>query len=85
VEKQGTKNWRAIRGDRPLNEDMLALYRQLMEAEVRLAEDSYLAALARDLATRGGHLEVLAVLPDETLTLLREPPDPASEPPAPGD
>ena len=52
-----------------------------MEAETRLAEDPHLAALARDVAARGGHLEVLAVFPDETVRLFREPPDPADEPP----
>jgi hypothetical protein len=35
---QKGKNWRAIRGQRPLNEGRVASYRRLMEAELRLAE-----------------------------------------------
>jgi hypothetical protein len=34
----------------------------------------YLDALMRYVAALGGHLEVRAVFPDETITLLREPP-----------
>jgi hypothetical protein len=30
------KNWREIRGDLPLNETQMAIYKRLMEAEVRL-------------------------------------------------
>ncbi len=35
--------------------------------------DVYLTTLARYLAALGGHLEVRAVFPEETITLLREP------------
>jgi hypothetical protein len=37
------------------------------------ADDVYLDALARYVAALGGHVEVRAVFPDETITLLREP------------
>ena len=99
------RNWRTIRGQRPLNEDRVTAYRRLMDAELRLAEarrrrgisqatiahalevsqpnvsrieqqdDVYLSTLARYVAALGGHLEVSAVFRDETITLLREPPD----------
>jgi transcriptional regulator with XRE-family HTH domain len=98
------RSWRTIRGQRPLNEGQVAVYRRLMEAELQLAaarrrrgvsqaviaealevsqpnvsrieqqDDVYLSTLARYVAALGGHLEVLAVFPDETITLLREPP-----------
>ena len=97
------RDWRTVRGQRPLNERRVAAYRQLMDAELRLAEarrrrgisqvaiaealevsqpnvsrieqeeDVYLSTLARYVAALGGHLEVLAVFDDETVTLLREP------------
>ena len=97
------RNWRTVRGQRPLNERRVAAYRRLMDAELRLAEarrrrgvsqatiaealevsqpnvsrieqeeDVYLSTLARYVAALGGHLEVLAVFDDETVTLLREP------------
>ncbi len=35
--------------------------------------DVYLSTLARYVSALGGHLEVSAVFPDETVTLLREP------------
>jgi hypothetical protein len=63
-------NWREIRRQLPLNEERVAMYRRLMDAEARLDSDDYLSALARDVAALGGHLEVRAVLPDETITLL---------------
>ena len=98
-----TKDWRTVRGQRPLNEERVATYKRLMEAEVRLADlrrrrgvsqatiaralevsqpnvsrveqedDVYLSTLARYIAALGGHLEVHAVFPDETITVLREP------------
>ena len=97
------KSWRTIRGQRTLNETEVTSYRQLMDAELRLAEarrrrgvsqaviaealevsqpnvsrieqqdDVYLSTLARYVAALGGHLEVTAVFPEETITLLREP------------
>ncbi|MBV8944216.1 MAG: XRE family transcriptional regulator [Solirubrobacterales bacterium] len=99
------RNWRTVRGQRPLNERRVTAYRRLMDAELRLAEarrrrgvsqatiaealevsqpnvsrieqeqDVYLSTLARYVAALGGHLEVLAVFDDETVTLLREPDD----------
>ena len=98
-----TEDWRTVRGQRPLNEERVATYKRLMEAEVRLADlrrrrgvsqatiaraldvsqpnvsrveqedDVYLSTLARYIAALGGHLEVHAVFPDETITVLREP------------
>ena len=98
-----TKDWRTVRGQRPLNEERVATYKRLMDAELRLAEirrrrgvsqttiartlevsqpnvsrieqedDVYLSTLARYIAALGGHLEVQAVFPDETITVLREP------------
>ena len=38
-----------------------------------LDDDVYLATVARYVAALGGHLEVRAVFPEETITLLREP------------
>jgi len=97
------KNWREIRPQLPLNEKRIAVYKRLMDAEVRLDavcrrrrvsetalgdaldaselagagdrhDDVYVDALGRYVAALGGHLEVRAVFPDETITLLREPP-----------
>jgi DNA-binding XRE family transcriptional regulator len=98
-----TKSWRTVRGQRPLNEQKVAAYKRLMQAELRLSElrsrrgvsqatladalavsqpnvsrieqedDVYLSTLARYVAALGGHLEVQAVFPDETVTVLREP------------
>jgi DNA-binding XRE family transcriptional regulator len=100
---QHRKNWRTVRGQRPLNERRVTTYKRLMEAEMRLAElrqrrgvsqatiadalavsqpnvsrieqedDVYLSTLARYVAALGGHLEVLAVFPEETITVLRQP------------
>jgi transcriptional regulator with XRE-family HTH domain len=98
-----TKPWRTVRGQRPLNEERVAAYKRLMDAEIRLSElrgrrglsqsavadalsvsqpnvsrieqedDVYLSTLARYVEALGGHLEVRAVFPDETITLFREP------------
>ncbi len=40
-------------------------------------EDLYLSTLARYVVALGGHLELVAVFPDTTVTLLREPGGPA--------
>ena len=42
-------------------------------SRIEQEEDVYLSTLARYVAALGGHLEVLAVFEDETVTLLREP------------
>jgi transcriptional regulator with XRE-family HTH domain len=98
-----TRDWRTVRGQRPLNEERVAAYKRLMEAETRLADvrrrrgvsqatiaealevsqpnvsrieqedDVYLSTLVRYVAALGGHLEVQAVFPEETITLLRQP------------
>jgi DNA-binding XRE family transcriptional regulator len=95
-----SKSWRAVRGQRPLDEDKVASYKRLMEADLKLAElrqrrgasqtgvaealavtqpnisrieqedDVYLSTLARYVEALGGRLEVLAVFPDETVTIL---------------
>jgi hypothetical protein len=41
-------------------------------------DDFYVAALARYVAALGGYIEVRAVFPEETVTLLREPGSPGS-------
>jgi hypothetical protein len=43
------------------------------EASEESAPDVYLDALTRYVAALGGHLEVRAVFPEETITLLRQP------------
>jgi hypothetical protein len=97
-----SKNWRQIRRELALNEQRVAMYGRLMEAEERLEpvrqrrgvsdtalgdaieasesahdgdrhDDVYLDALTRYVAALGGHLEIRAVFPEETITLLREP------------
>lgn len=98
-----TKNWRDVRAQRPLNESRVAVYKRLMDAEIRLGElrqrrgisqatiadalavsqpnvsrieqedDVYLSTLARYVAALGGQLQIVAVFPDETITVLRAP------------
>jgi DNA-binding XRE family transcriptional regulator len=40
-------------------------------SRIEREEDFYLSTLARYVAALGGHLEVLAVFPEETVTVLR--------------
>ena len=42
-------------------------------SRIEQQHDVYLSTLARYVAALGGHLEVVVVFPDETITLLREP------------
>jgi transcriptional regulator with XRE-family HTH domain len=42
-------------------------------SRIEQQDDVYLSTLARYVAALGGHLEVLAVFPEETITLLRDP------------
>ena len=100
--KQHAKSWHTVRGQRPLNEQRVATYKRLMEAEVRLADlrrrrgvsqatmaeslavsqpnisrieredDVYLSTLARYVQALGGRIEVVAVFPDERITVLRQ-------------
>lgn len=100
-----TRSWETVRGQRPLNEQRVATYVRLMDAQERIAQarhrhganratieealavselndaegkqedDLYLRTLARFVAGLGGHLEVLAVFPEETIALRREPSD----------
>ncbi len=44
-----------------------------LEASEESAPDVYLDALTRHVTALGGHLEIRAVFPEETITLLREP------------
>lgn len=97
------KSWRTVRGQRPLNEQRIANYKRLMQAETKLVElrarrglsqvaiaealevsqpnvsrieqedDVYLSTLGRYVEALGGHLEVKAVFPDETVTLFTTP------------
>ncbi len=46
---------------------------ELSASEVEQEDDPYLCTLARYVAALGGHLEVLAVFPEETITVRREP------------
>lgn len=45
---------------------------ELSDAELE-ADDIYLACLTRFVAAPGGHVEVLAVFPEETITVRRDP------------
>lgn len=47
-------------------------------SRIEQQDDVYLSTLARYVAALGGHLEVQAVFPEETITLLREPPEAAA-------
>jgi transcriptional regulator with XRE-family HTH domain len=47
-------------------------------SRIEQQDDVYLSTLARYVAALGGHLEVRAVFPEETVTLLREPPEAAA-------
>jgi DNA-binding XRE family transcriptional regulator len=103
--ERDTKSWRAVRGQRPLDEARVATYKRLMNAELGLADlrrrrgvsqatiaeslavsqpnvsrieredDVYLSTLARYVQALGGHVEVVAVFPDERITVLRQPDD----------
>lgn len=42
-------------------------------SRIEQEDDVYLSTLARYVAALGGHIEVRAVFPDETVTLLSEP------------
>lgn len=42
-------------------------------SRIEQQDDVYLSTVARYVAALGGHLEVQAVFPEETITLLREP------------
>jgi hypothetical protein len=112
VASRFTRNWEIVRGERSLNEQRVATYVRLMDAQERIAQalsrhgvsdaridealgvseldsseaepedDLYLGSLARYVGALGGHLEVRAVFPDETITVRRDPddlsrPDPA--------
>lgn len=48
-------------------------------SRIEQEDDVYLSTLARYVAALGGHLEVLAVFPEETITVLREPEQPSPE------
>lgn len=104
---KSTKSWREVRGQKPVNEKLVAAYDRVLEAEERIAqarsrrgetaariaealtlsepdgaeveveEDLYLSVLARYVAALGGHLEVHAVFPEETITVRREPAQPS--------
>ena len=50
---------------------------ELNDSEIEHEEDVYLTTLTRYVAALGGRLEVSAVFPEETITVLSEPPGPA--------
>lgn len=69
-----------VRRRRGLAETVIAdLLDELEGAEPSLEpqDDLYLATIARYVAKLGGHVEVLAVFPEQTVTLLREPRGPS--------
>jgi DNA-binding XRE family transcriptional regulator len=49
-------------------------------SRIEQEDDVYLSTLARYVAALGGHLEVRAVFPEETITLLRDPAGDAGTP-----
>jgi hypothetical protein len=65
----------AVRHRRGVNETALgdALEASESAGDGDRHDDVYLDALTRYVAALGGHLEVQAVFPEETITLLREP------------
>jgi len=65
----------AVRRRRGVSETALGDALEASESENALGfhQDVYVATVARYVAALGGHLEVRAVFPDETITLLREP------------
>lgn len=46
---------------------------ELSDSEVRVEPDLYLTTLTRFVAALGGHVEVCAVFPEETITVRRDP------------
>jgi hypothetical protein len=46
---------------------------ELSDAEVPVEPDLYLTTLTRFVAALGGHIEVRAVFPEETITVRRDP------------
>lgn len=65
-----------VRQRRGLPEAAIADALDAIEGEGPLIEpvdDLYLETIARYVGELGGHVEVLAVFPDQTVTLLREP------------
>jgi transcriptional regulator with XRE-family HTH domain len=50
-------------------------------SRIEQEDDVYLSTLARYVAALGGHLELRAVFPEETVTLLRTPAPPGSNAP----
>jgi hypothetical protein len=68
-----------VRRRRGVGEEAVAAALEINEPDSPDAEpeeEAYLATLARYVALLGGRLELLAVFPEETVTLLRDP-DPA--------
>ena len=65
----------ALRWRRGVSETVFgeALDASESDGERGLHEDVYVDTVARYVAALGGHLEVQAVFPEETITLLREP------------
>jgi adenosyl cobinamide kinase/adenosyl cobinamide phosphate guanylyltransferase len=46
---------------------------ELSDAELETEDDIYLASLTRFVTAMGGHVEVRAVFPEETITVRRDP------------
>jgi transcriptional regulator with XRE-family HTH domain len=65
-----------LRGRRGLSQAAVAEALSVTQPNISRIEqedDVYLSTLARYVEALGGHLEVRAVFPDETITLFREP------------
>ncbi len=64
---------RSRRGESRTKIDEALASSERTASEVEPAEDLYLLVLTRFVAALGGHLEVSAVFPDETIVVRREP------------
>jgi hypothetical protein len=73
---------RSRRGENPQKIDEALELSEPTSSEMAVGDDLYLGSLGRYVAALGGHLEVQAVFPDETITVRREPEDPVSPDPA---
>jgi hypothetical protein len=73
---------RSRRGENPARIDEALDISEPTSSEVAVGDDLYLGSLGRYVAALGGHIEVQAVFPDETITVRRDPEDPTNPDPA---
>lgn len=64
---------RCRHGESPATIDQALAASELSSSEAEQEDDLYLLTLGRYAAALGGHLEVLAVFPNETIAVRREP------------